>query len=77
MNWRPIDTAPLDGTNIIIAVQNRTNTDFIIGEAYFAPESYNNDWWWANTCYSDSHGGPVSEINHPSYWMPLPEPPPE
>lgn len=78
VEWQPIETAPKDGTAVIIAVPDRAHTDFIVGEAYFDPEHYGDgDWWWANTDYGDYHGGPVSEVNynHPTHWRPLPAPP--
>lgn len=75
--WQPIETAPKDRSPIVIAVPTKDRDDFIVGEAYFDPEHYDGEWWWAGTGHGDYHGGPISEINHhmPTHWMPLPAPP--
>jgi hypothetical protein len=77
-DWQPIETAPKDGTAIILAVPTEHRDGFIVGEGYFAPENLEGgDWWWAGVYHSDYYGGPISEMNHwpPSHWQPLPEPP--
>jgi len=73
--WLPIETAPEDGTAIIVAVPKRDRDGFIIGEAYYDPENYEGgDWWWAGTSYGN--GGPISDLTcGPTLWMPLPAPP--
>jgi hypothetical protein len=76
--WQDIETAPRDGTPVIIAVPTKDQDDFHVGEAYFDPEHYDNgDWWWAGTSYGEYHAGPVSEINWhaPTHWQPLPKAP--
>lgn len=81
--WKPIESAPKDGTPIIIAITGGPNGP-IVGEArwYWEGESFEDakkrgDWWWAGTQPEDFHHGPVSEINFGdvNHWMPLPEPP--
>ncbi len=78
MEWQLIETAPKDKSAVIVAVPTKDRDGFIVGEAYFDPETNSDgDWWWAGTDWSDYHGGPMSEINHhlPTHWMPLPPPP--
>lgn len=75
IEWLPIDTAPKDGTNVILAVMGGPNGP-AIGEARWW-DNDGGDWWWAGNSPGDYHGGPVSEINFgmPTHWMPMPEPP--
>lgn len=70
--WQPIETAPRDGTTIIVG-RDMGDFGFIRGYARFegAPGSFLSGWV--------SNG--FSEINsnlglaHPTLWQPLPEPP--
>lgn len=72
MTWQPIETAPKDGTSVLIAV-GATGEDKCVGEASVDTDS--GRWWWAN-----SHGEYWAEEidirwGWPTHWMPLPEPP--
>lgn len=65
--WRPIDSAPKDGTNVLL-VNRRGNmaTGLWQGEGQFA------GWWLRggngpNVFFNDHHG--------PTHWMPLPDAP--
>lgn len=73
--WRTIDSAPRDGTSIILAVTGGINGP-VIGEARWHYAD-GGDWWWAGNAPGDYHGGPISEINFgvPTHWQPLPLPP--
>lgn len=76
--WRPIETAPKDKTPVIIAVPTKDRDDWIVGEAYFDPESYEGgDWWWAGTSHGDYTSSPISDCNHhaPEFWRQMPAPP--
>lgn len=76
--WQPIETAPKDKTNVIVAVPTQYMDGYHVGEAYFDPEHYGGgDWWWSGTYYGDYHAGPISDVNwhEPTHWMPLPSPP--
>jgi hypothetical protein len=61
--WQPIETAPRDGTNILI-VNHKGN---------IASGLWQCGGWWLrggngpNTFFNDHHG--------PTHWMPLPSPP--
>lgn len=66
-DWKPIESAPMDGTSLIIA----TSMD-LVGEASYCGS---DGWWWAN-----SHGeywADAVEVHHGqvTHWMPLPAPP--
>ena len=71
--WRPIETAPMDGTAILLALTQDHYSGGRVKEG-FGDEF--EDWYLANDscgcCY-----GPLSEGNPPSHWMPLPDPPAE
>ncbi len=73
--WQPIDTAPKDGTSVILAVTGGPNGP-AIGEARWH-EAYGGDWWWAGNSPGDYWGGPISEIQlgMPTHWWPLPAAP--
>ncbi|MCW2228122.1 DUF551 domain-containing protein [Bradyrhizobium elkanii] len=64
--WQSIDTAPHDGTNVLIAEDQRSAH----GEAYY--DSEEGRWYWANTGRGDY---PDPHEPFPSHWMPLPAPP--
>jgi len=57
--WQPIETAPRDGTQVILFDQDG---DILTGN-YVAP------YWWI-----DQFMPPMMD-GDPLYWMPLPEPP--
>ena len=74
--WQPIETAPKDGTRILLyfrrddsmVFRDPTEIGMAVG-AWWSPHS--KDWWltcmWAS---SSAHREPFA-------WMPLPEPPPK
>lgn len=59
INWQPIETAPRDGTDILVFQPQ-------YGECFCA--FYNSGCWWQ---FSLLH---VLK-DEPTHWMPLPEPP--
>ena len=61
--WQPIDTAPTDGTNVIVCTP-----EGIVGEAKHHED---HGWWWAGFDPTDYYDGQT----FPSLWQPLPEPP--
>lgn len=65
MKWQPIETAPKDGTDILVF------TDRGVFEAAFVGDSY---WEFA---VADFHGCLCCSGNgdNPTHWMPLPQPP--
>lgn len=75
VGWLPIESAPGDGTPVLLAVKVASEREPIVGEAYWhdsGPASY-QAWWWANTGPGDYAASPVAgEVLN---WMPLPAPP--
>lgn len=67
-DWRPIETAPTDGTNILIAEADRGSC----GEAYYDYNADRQRWYWANTGAGDY---PDPREPFPTHWMPMPHPP--
>lgn len=63
--WQPIETAPKDGTEIII----------FGSRVYFHPvmARYENDGWWVPDAPLEC---PWTELaSEPTHWQPLPDPP--
>lgn len=75
MEWQPIETAPKDGTDIVLA-------RFVRTENYLAvnPWIMVGSWVKDDFCvFAGIYGGEVTCITRFSapwtHWMPLPEPP--
>jgi hypothetical protein len=64
--WQPIETAPTDGTSVLIGESDRGSC----GEAYFEKEE--RRWYWANTA---PHDYPEPREPFPTHWMPMPQAP--
>lgn len=67
--WQPIETAPRDGTDILV-VWNAGGIQMVVGWDEDAEATINGRWAWATL------DGPNYHENAFSHWMPLPEPPP-
>lgn len=73
--WEPIETAPKDGTTVIVAVPILNNKD----NGYNVTAARYEDIYYVNHDYTgwvqmqDEEG--VTAIWTPHFWMPLPEPP--
>jgi hypothetical protein len=69
MTWQPIETAPKDGTAILVRVPNY---------AYDSSETM-TVVRWRHECWELTRGGSYAEDHDlnatPTHWMPLPEPP--
>ena len=63
MEWQTIETAPKDGTNILLYVFSH-EPDYGVG--------YWNGDYWSMTVHADRL---YDEFGSPTHWMPLPEPP--
>ena len=58
--WQPIETAPMDGTRVLVTA------GFMVVDAYFRRGD-----WWLYECGDDWYSVTINPTN----WMPLPEPP--
>lgn len=64
--WEPIETAPKDGTSILVYEETEWPEIFV---AYHK----NDSWGWTK---EGNFGEDGDYFNHsPSHWMPLPNPP--
>ena len=65
--WQPIETAPMDGTEVVLFYPHLTDAGFVTaGYWYRGGEHYESHW------YADLVNGGASP---PTHWMPLPAPP--
>lgn len=66
--WQDIETAPKDGTNVILAVAGCEES---------AEAHWNGEHWVGCSSeveYTDPYDN-VGVFEHPTHWMPLPKPP--
>lgn len=75
--WMPIETAPLDGTAVLVMRDIWPGTDSGRAEECNGQNTYVAQWWdgdgWV-VCYMDQVCDPACQIT-PTHWMPLPPPP--
>ena len=76
MEWQPIDTAPKDGTAVLIT---NAGVGMLVRIGCFVPvqlrkrdEPTDASWWAVNDELIDEYSRPGMR---PAYWMPLPEAP--
>lgn len=70
--WQPIETAPRDGTDILVwseILEELGNQSF--GKLHAIARCVGGCWDVSHTCYYS-----VEAVN-PTHWMPLPTPPKE
>lgn len=65
--WQPIETAPMDGTEVILFYPDYTDDGFVTA-GYFHRATSDYESYW----YADLVNGGASEATH---WQPLPPPP--
>ncbi len=65
--WLTIDTAPKDGTRVILFHKPE-----MIGIGYWGRNGHYNPLGWLT---HSSSGGYINHIDQPTHWMPLPPPP--
>lgn len=78
MKWQPIETAPKDGTLILISFGEKGVRAVSWDSPWADPVTLENGIW----CVDDDKHGPYPlrgyndvGYNAPTHWMPLPEPP--
>ena len=62
MEWQPIETAPEDGTRVLL---------FKAGRKVCMGKYVPADWNWCLEGWKNSNGN----FFNPTHWMPLPQPP--
>ena len=78
MNWKPIETAPRDGSRVIIACYSDSMGEWLVTEGWWAtPHEYAGlrQCYWM---YKDNRVMLDASIHDglgASHWMPLPSPP--
>lgn len=63
--WKPIETAPKDGTRVLLG---RADEGWTTVGSF---DDERDEWWESNTNWDDFNGAPI----YPTHWQPLPEPP--
>lgn len=74
INWLPIETAPRDGTSILLVYSGSDNTAPIVSTAYWIADCNDGDGLWDHSCGQDGERM-MSQDNWG--WFPLPPAPPE
>ncbi len=72
--WQPIETAPKDGTAILLALTQDYYSGGRVKEGFC--DELSGDWYLANDSCSCCYY-PLSDDNPPTHWRPLPDPPAE
>lgn len=77
MEWQPIETAPKDGTWILVYGKGTKDESEPrkIAVAQFTNwlnGTYRKGWWWQFAWYD---GGYYGEFDRATHWMPLPDAP--
>ena len=84
--WQPIETAPMNGTVVMLYRDGRVTVgswvaehDIMVGEYHHSTGEYLGSHLSGETlpAYWQSHDGGFTEEEHPTHWMPLPQPPRE
>lgn len=75
MEWQPIETAPRDGTNILIYVPRAAEAGDMATVHWHARGWHASDGAWVSTYGEVGHDEWYA--SDPTHWMPLPPPPGE
>ena len=85
-SWRPIETAPMDGTVVMLYGDGRVTCgswiaerDIMVGEHHHTTGEWLGAYPSGETtpAYWQSHDGGFTESHPATHWMPLPQPPRE
>lgn len=70
-DWMPIETAPKDGTTVLVARHVGNGWGWVIGVAEWSIAGDIAGWISRGLLHPPGELG----LAHPTHWMPLPEPP--
>jgi uncharacterized protein DUF551 len=70
IDWQPIETAPRDGTNIMLYYPLKEVNESWEGIVFCYWNKWENNWVWSGRARRTFSRG-----FQPTHWMPLPEPP--
>jgi hypothetical protein len=73
--WQPIETAPKDGTRVIVAFRNNCVTIARWSDACAFESNDEGPHWVEWECDDHFYSSHLTGPNEPTHWMPLPEPP--
>lgn len=73
-DWQPIETAPKDGTRVLLFINRTYGEKFILGHWDDNKYSKNPRPYWTNDSQS-AYGIVVTRENQPTHWIKIPEPP--
>ncbi len=76
MEWKPIDSAPKDGTVILLgfaSIRGGAEGSVDVGYWMNSPET---NYWREVGWFATDDDVLTQHPQHPTHWMPLPEPPP-
>lgn len=73
MTWRPMDTAPRDGTRILIAVDERETKDVFIAIWWDDIETDDPDMTLEPAWMVEASDGDAQWFDAPLGWQPLPD----
>lgn len=65
--WHPIETAPKDGTHVLLYRRNPRAASY--DEAWWRLDTFVNEYEWGGASWS------YPTLDQPTHWMPLPPPP--
>ena len=78
MGWKPIATAPKDGTEIFVGFDLATvwiarNARFVRADEWVPNDDAETDGWWSyrNSVTQEKLAG----VHEPTHWCPMPSPP--
>lgn len=71
--WQGIETAPKDGTRVLIFSEGHVCIAYWSEDAYFGETEYARPGWQIFNCEMDHWYSVATET--PTHWQPLPEPP--
>ena len=78
--WQPIETAPADGTDILVVDNNQPGCPGGVADKCWAGNTAVAAWWGGEgdrgkwICYMSMVEDPELHF-HPTHWQPLPDPP--